>query len=222
MDSISEFFRFFINKDNKPHHKVITVFIVLLGLFFLDNTLNFSSNYNNIRKLDQIEKIGVIISDTSLSNNEISSLKNLRKSILTHKTLKEKTYNFITNFEFKTGINENKTEIRFTVYNWHFWLHFITAGLPFILVGLIKFVMDISVKNDIVYSFFRALFSLFQILVLAFIWSKLLSLIPILSNPHYNYLINVGINIVIIFITYKAVRFLEKKEAYVKFNKKEI
>lgn len=223
MDNIfTNIFEFVVNKTHNGYHKALFFLSAIIILVVLDNTLNFTSSYNNIRRYEQMQAINSIISDTTLSISDRKILKQYRSSILIHKTWKDKTYQFFNSIDFNFSkqnndvIPSNNVPIEDPRYpevkpvekekvgnnQRNYWLHFVTSSWTIVLCMLfLPFIPFFTKQADIKGAILVIpIFELF-FYILAWTFAKLLSFIPIvLNNVNYNYALNFLTHIAIIFV----------------------
>lgn len=209
MDLIQSIFNFFTNRQIKFSHKTFVVILVFVIVIFIDNTLNFSEHYNNSRKLEQIESINKILLDSSLLSNEKKILINKRYILLTSKTWKDRTCEYIFSINFnKTDqprisdpthppiTNDRLKDNTERIY----WIHFVTSNC-FILILMILFPIFLikNKKHNFLDICLVVAFFYFLLFCFSLVFAKILSYIPILfDNVIYNYIANTVINILII------------------------
>ena len=106
MDIFSPIVHFLTDKTRKLSSKAILVILVVALIFLLDNLFSFSYYYNSSQKINQLNQISSVIQDKSLSDKERNKVLTIRSEILEHKTLKDYTYNYLTNLNFETSQDE--------------------------------------------------------------------------------------------------------------------
>ena len=218
MDIINNFFTFLTDKTRRFSHKATMIMSLLAILILVDNILGISYYYNNQNKIEQIQKISELIKNPSLDEKSKDELKQLRKDILHHKSLKDLTCDLISNISF----DEDKPKVKHleklpkqsessipTKQRNYYW-HFISSSWFWLILMIGLPIAAIADKKESLGKNLLLLF-LLEILLWFFAWlhAKLLSLIPIIWNePLYNYFINVSISIILIAIVY----FKDKKK----------
>ncbi|MFN8290760.1 MAG: hypothetical protein U0U70_10915 [Chitinophagaceae bacterium] len=88
MSWIDSAINFFKEKDFKLSHKLTATIVVLFGLFIIDSVFNFSFHYRTIKKIDELEKLNVIINSAADSVTKAYALK-LRDEIINKKSLRD-------------------------------------------------------------------------------------------------------------------------------------
>lgn len=219
MELLNSIFHFFTDKTKKLPHKVILCLLALVFIALLDNFLSFSFSYNNGNKIEQIEGINKILSDTTLTKSEKNKLLILRKNIVNHSTWKDKTYDFLTSIEFKNDVKANtkktvvkpnvivseqqiekinKTQSKTRNYFWHF----VSSSWPFLLLMIVFPIVGFFDKKT---PFWQAIGIVIIIepffYGFSWIYAKVFSFIPIIFNdPFYNYILNTILCLLSIFV----------------------
>lgn len=214
MDLLNSIFHFFTDKTKKLPHKVIIFLLALVFISLLDNFLSFTFSYNNGNKIEQVEGINKILNDSTLTMSEKNKLLILRKNIINHKTLKDKTYDFLTSIEFNNDKNINKVNhekqkeiviqepIKKQSETRNYLWHFVSSSWPFLLL-MIAFPIIGFLDNKT--SFWQAIgiIIIIEPFLYGFCWvyAKVFSFIPIIfDNPIYNYVLNTILCICSIFL----------------------
>ncbi len=215
MELVNSVFNFFTDRTKKLSHKTITIFIVVAVLIVMDNTLSFTSHYNNIRKIEEVEKLNLIVIDSTLSKEEVIRLKELRNNIINHKTWKDKLYDKIITIDFKTKDNDNvsvvKNDIPKTTNERSYWVHFVTSSWILIMIMIIMpFAVFFDKKSSSLSSFLAIIFVIVPFFCgLSWVFAKAFSLIPVINNnPTYNYVLNAVIHLFIFLL----IGFLSNKK----------
>lgn len=189
----------------------------LIVLIIIDNTLSFTYNYNNSRKIEQIEKLNVVVTDTTLSSVEIMELKNLRNNIINHKTWKDQIYNKLIAIDFKskdtnTIVIKNDTKLPKKERN--YWIHFVSSSWLFVIVMLITpFIGLFDKKTSFSSSMIAVVFIIPIFYGLSWIFAKTFSFIPIINNnPNINYIINSALHLLIFLFIGFIIKKNEKKK----------
>lgn len=202
-------FDLFTNPNHKAVHKTLFSISFIVIILYVDNTLNFSTSYNNIRKYEQVQAINSILSDTTLSNEDKKLLKENRFQILTYKTLKEvvleQFYSIDVNYNVPVGdpthpatpIQEKETNIQRS-----YWIHFVTSSWTIVLCMIIFPVMSFfTSKSNLIGAILGIPILEVFLYMLSWFFAKVFSFIPIiLNNVNYNYALNFVIHGVIVFI----------------------
>ena len=176
--------------------KAITTIIVIALIVLIDNTLSFSYYYNTENKIEQISNVNKLLTDTTLTKIENQKLLNIRKDIIDRKTWKDKTWDFISNMDFRSenSLTENPTEkeienpLSERSYLWHFisssWL-IVILMIAFPFIGIFDKKTPFGQAIGILIILEPFLYGM------AWILAKLFSFIPIiLNNPTLNYILN--------------------------------
>lgn len=193
MMDLTSVVNYLTDNTKKVSSKAIFILLGICLIFIIDNSLSFSYYYNISKKTESLKSISETLKDTLLDEKERKLLIDLRGNIISHKTLKDKSFDYLTNFKFddsqENKIEEIKTDSRNNV------IHFITSswwlilgGVVFIIViPFVIFKKGTSILNLLLgFIFMEGFFYL-----LSLILSKLFSFIPLIMNkPIINYVIN--------------------------------
>ena len=196
MDFLNSIFHFFTDKTRGLSSKAITTIIVVALIILIDNTLSFSYYYNTENKIEQVLSVNKLLTDTTLTKTENKKLLNIRKDIIDRKTWKDKTWDFVSNMDFRSenSLTENPTEKEIEIpisersYLWHFisssWL-IVILMIAFPFVGILDKKTPFGQAIGILIILEPFLYGM------AWISAKLFSFIPIiLNNPTLNYILN--------------------------------
>lgn len=213
MELINSIFVFFTDKTKKFSYKTIIILFSLILLVIIDNTLSFTYSYNASNKIEQIQKLNSIVSDTTLTSSEIDDLKDLRNDILNHKTWKDQLYNKIAEIDFKSKDGNKpvvKSDIPKTVNERNYWYHFISSSwILFLLMVIVPFVGLFDKKTSFISTIMALIFFITPIFYgLSWVFAKLFSFIPVIdNNPNINYLVNAILHL----LTFLLIGFFAKK-----------
>ncbi|MGA6117437.1 hypothetical protein [Sphingobacterium anhuiense] len=221
MDLVSSIFNFFADNKAKFTHKTLMGICALFIIVIIDNTLSFSTHYNNSRKYEQIEAINRIIRDSTLNKNDYNILKNKRSLLLTHKTWIDKTYDFIFSFEFKKEkqtqqiANPEKGIIKTDpVRKRNFWIHYLTSSYSIVLLMIAVLIFGFNNKEPFLKNL-AVIILVAEPIMFLFGWliAKFFSFIPIIAdNVNYNYLLNFSLHTVILIFLGLVGRYQNKKQ----------
>lgn len=224
-----------VSKTHKGYHKALFFLSAIIILVVLDNTLNFTTSYNNIRRYEQMQAINSILSDTTLSNSERKILQQNRSTILIQKTWKDRIYQIFQSIDFNFSKQSNtvkpsnnippigdpthpevKQVEKEKVVNdqRNYWIHFVTSSWTIVLCMIfLPFLPFFAKKADIKGAILGIpLFELF-FYILAWTSAKLLSFIPIImNNVNYNYALNFLIHTAIISVLAYITNKSQKKK----------
>lgn len=192
------------DKTRSFSSKAIFVVVAFLVIIFLDNTFSFSYYYNTSQKVSHIKSIGEGLNDPTLSNLEKQKLIQLRNEILNHRTFKDVAYNYLTNLNFESQVEEtNKLKtasefrdpkIHFLTSSWWIVLSLVILGitLPFVLLLERKDVFNTTLGFIVVCGVGY---------LVALVLSKTMSFIPLINgNPINNYVLNSVLSGILFFI----------------------
>ena len=200
---------FIFNKSVKAYQKILTFFIIVLSLVYLDNITGFTNHYDNSRKLTEIKTINEILQTDSLNLSDRTELKRIRSEIINdwdiNDYIKNQSSKVFFNINIKkynaTNISANPIRnIYLEIISTNWFILFLFLFLPpFLIVKRKDF--DFSTKKFI--AMILAIESL--LFVVGFILFYILSLIPtIFGKPWINYILNFSITLIIVSInTYR-------------------
>ena len=214
MDLLNSIFNFFTDKSQKLSRKALLIMGGVILLILIDNTLSFSYYYNTEKRIEQIQGINEIVKDTTLSSEEKNKLKKLRTELIIRKTWKNQTYELLSEIEFKSDSEEitENSDIQVQSERSYFW-HFVSSGWIFLLVMIVMPFVGLADKNTSIGTVIGILIVIEPLFFgLAWLFAKVFSFIPILSgNPIVNYILNVILSFVILFLLTKLSGNKKKK-----------
>tara|TARA_R110001606_G_C15298763_1_gene642349 strand:- start:181 stop:849 length:669 start_codon:yes stop_codon:yes gene_type:complete len=203
----SSIIHFLTDKTRNLSSKALFIVFGVILLVFLDNTFSFSYYYNTSQKITQVNKINEVLKDSTFSVLEKKKLIKLRTDIIEHKTLKDKSYDYLTNLNFETSEGDHSkiietvkseaqrnSRIHFITSSWWLILSFgiFAIAIPFLLL---------TQKRDIFNTLLGFIFIEGFAYLIALLLSKIFSFIPLIdNNPIYNYILNVILSGIILFI----------------------
>jgi hypothetical protein len=203
----SSIIHFLTDKTRNLSSKALFIVFGVILLVFLDNTFSFSYYYNTSQKITQINEINKGIKDSTFSVLEKKKLIKLRTDIIEHKTLKDKAYDYLTNLNFEISEEEStktiesvkleakrNSKIHFITSSWWIILSFgiFAIAIPFILL---------TQRKDVFNTLLGFIFIEGFAYLIALLLSKVFSFIPLIdNNPIYNYILNVVLSGIILFV----------------------
>lgn len=211
MDTIfSNLLDLVVSKTHNPYHKALFFLSTMIIVIVVDNTLNFTSSYNNIRRYEQIQAINNILSDTTLSKSDINNLKQNRSYTLNYRTWKDKTYQFFNSIDFNfSGRSSNvppsynvplgdpthpqvKPIEKEGIDQRNYWIHFVTSSWTIVILMIVlPFVIFFTEKTDVKGAILGIPILELFLYLLSWVFAKSFSFIPIImNNVTYNYVLN--------------------------------
>jgi len=203
----SSIIHFLTDKTRNLSSKALFIVFGIIVLVFLDNTFSFSYYYNTSQKITQVSEINEGLKDSTFSILERKKLIKLRTNIIEHKTIKDKAYDYLTNLNFETSESDpsktietvkletqRNSRIHFITSSWWIILSFgiFAIAIPFILL---------TQRRDIFNTLLGFIFIEGFAYLIALLLSKIFSFIPLIdNNPIYNYILNVILSGIILFI----------------------
>ncbi len=211
MELVNSIVHFFTDNTRKLSNKVLASIILLFVIVFLDNTLSFSYYYNVKNKIEEVNRINIILKDSTLEEENRNFLLVLKKDIIRRKTWKDKSWDFFTNLNFKkdsvniikyevADINNVKTK-KIKIER-SYILHYITSNwFVIIIMVIMPFVLFFDEENSFINALTITVFLEVVLYGISWINAKFLSYIPVIfNNPIYNYILNVLIVLLVIFL----------------------
>jgi hypothetical protein len=221
-DSIIHVINIFTDKTVNWTTKSATGIIIVLVLLFTNNIFDFVHSYRTNNKLEQLDKIRVLLQDTTLTDKQKTHFVSERQYILDHKTVLDYVHLFFRSFSKKISFTNRKTEYNNSVIDTakatdstipliknenssssiktkNYWLHFFSSNLTFILIILFATIQAYKQHRHQFWELVFAIFVVYFFSVLFFMFfSHLLDFIPVIFNrPWINYVLNFIIQLVI-------------------------
>jgi|GEM_PF-6805101 len=183
--------------------KIATTIIVIFVIWTINNSLNFIDSFNTNNKLNQLEKISIVLKDSTLTVQQKKILIDTRVKIFNHKSALEYICDFISSLpekiHFPISTNKNKeivktvnpiNSVNNSVNIKNPILQFIFSNIFLLLFQIaLPFILFISDKSKFHKNAIAA--SIFSIILLsgvAFLISFIFDFIPlILNRPWINY-----------------------------------
>ncbi|WP_018341963.1 hypothetical protein [Cytophaga aurantiaca] len=226
-DAISHVTKIFTDKAVKWTTKMFTFILICFSLWIANDTFDFINSYRTSTKLEHLEKITFLLSDSTLTDNQKDHLLKERDYTLSHRTKLDylssmcdsfpEKFSFMnteknTSIEIKTKpeVKIKKEEIIATPiiaksYTWHYissnlFLIMGFAAVPFLIFQKSKHKFGILLVSAILVCGILFGFSIF------FAW--ILNFIPIIFNKPW---INYTIDFIIQFILWTIVLISSSK-----------
>ncbi|WP_369764642.1 hypothetical protein [Flavobacterium sp. WC2429] len=197
-----------ITDSEKTFVKKFYIYLMIaVSLYVTDNIIGFSYFQSVSNKLEKTKEINLILKDScELSTDELTTLKLLRTDIINHKNIKDNLYSFFSNISFTSSKNPITTKPIETkpIIERDLNVHFYTSASSILLLMIGMFFAGLADKNSsLIIKFFVILFLELLLYPFAYLFSKLLFLIPVINNtPLLNYILNVFLSFLIPFILY--------------------
>ena len=197
-----------MTKKKAISSKAALVVLALLAVLLVDNVLGFSYSYSLTNKVNHIQKLNAIISDSTSDKSTINYAMSLRKDVFVRKNILENVQAFVINsFKENSELGETHNS-KINQINPNVFLFHVTSSGSFYLVAIFMFPVMLfvdrtssSFSQKLVMSLF--LFIMFAGIGIFFYW--ICSLIPmILTNSWIlNYICNLLIQGLFIYIIFK-------------------
>ncbi|PBI88383.1 hypothetical protein BSF41_25110 [Flavobacterium sp. ACN2] len=200
---------FVFDERKKISSKAAIITLSLLGILLVDNLVGFSYNYKISNKIEQIQKLNLIISDTKADDATKGSMLKLRDEVVNRKNIIEIFSEYISSFSSnKTIINKSRNDnVKVNVIESRNSAFHLTSSILFYFLAIIMIPMMFFLDRT---SSFSQRIAMGLILSLMFagigiflFW--LCSLIPKIWDGSWiiNYIINILIQGSFIYLLFK-------------------
>lgn len=189
--------------------KLFTLLLILFSAWFINDTFDFINSNRTYNKLENLEKISLLLKDSSLSDNEKNELIKERYYIIKHKTTLENLssfyWSFVKKISFKSlskATNPAKTTeqkisepkpatINNTPIIKNYLLHFLFSNLFLIMIAVIVPILIFKQNKSNIPTLIFSLIIVWAILYFISIFiAWVLNFIPvILDRPWINYVL---------------------------------
>ena len=204
MSYIDHITAFLFDEDRRLSSKAAVVVFVILAIVFVDNILGFSYSFSSDKKIEQVQKLNLILKDSTTDSTTKAFALNLRSQIIERKNVVAQTLSFFrgkSNNTIKHQTNNPPAipkAIESSIKN-NFWFNVSASGIYFLLAVIM---IPLMLFTDKTTSFSQRLATgiattiSFVLFALFFIW--VLGLIPQITNSTWvwNYIINFLIQII--------------------------
>lgn len=190
MEILTKILEHLTDQTKKVSTKVVLAISTIFILLICDNIFNFSTNFNNQYKIEQIDRLNNIVIDTTLSKSEMNRLLQIRNSIIEHRTLKEKVYNFLSTIKID-NYNLNKIYFGSTNISVAYILHFVSSSWVFLF--LIVGFPFVAFKDENILKWKTLLILIFVQIALFFLswcFAKAFSYLQFFEYSFLNYILN--------------------------------
>ncbi len=217
MSFIDSITNIFIQKNINLSRKISFAIIILILLFLINDYMGFTYYKNIESKASSIEKLNVIINDSTTDSISKVYLIKMRKDVLYRKTFLETASEYLRGLEFYSNNNPNRQIEQIEQkdsYKNSFWFLISTTSI-FVSIIVAIFAAFLFDKSDSL-ALFQRIGILIGLSVAFLVYGLLIfiicSAIPLIdeSNYVYNYIINFIIQILSVGI---PVYFTERKKA---------
>jgi hypothetical protein len=195
--------------------KTATVALIFFGLWYLNNTFDFTHSFRLNNKLQQLEQLGQLIKDSTLTKEQTDILIKERELVFERMTTLDNVYSFLldslpnTNFiksktdnKPKPSDADSKTSLKKddnvdgSIPTKNYWWTFVSGN--FILLFVMLFVpFNTSFKKGIIVMTVANMFVLGVLFLVCMFFTYILDLIPVIAGrPWINYILNFVIQFV--------------------------
>ncbi|MEZ4944743.1 MAG: hypothetical protein R2804_04375 [Cyclobacteriaceae bacterium] len=195
--------------------KSAVVILILFGLWFLNNAFDFVYSFRANNRLQQLESIGQLLKDTTLTKEQINLLLTERQSIFVRETAVDKVHSFLNSLPNPISLIKKRTAERpdtiklnsqkylegqddesASATTRNYWWNFVSSN-AFILLIMLLVPFNVPYEKNSIWVtmvgyvvMYGALF-----LVCGFI-AYLFGLIPIIGGtPWINYVLNFSLQL---------------------------
>lgn len=214
VSEIKELIKFVFDKTVKWTIRLYRLFIILFSLWFLNDTFHFLYSYRINNKLDQIQKITLLIADTTLNAKTRNNLIIERDYILNHKTTLDHFSSFLNSSPLKISLTRHKTllnnstktaqtnkDVNTSVIK-NYWLHFLFSNFFLIIIMIIVPIQYLKNNRQ---PFFTTAFAIIILWFFTYLFCLLIAylfdFIPVLfSRPWINYIVDFILQSILIII----------------------
>lgn len=133
---------FVFDERKKISSKAAIIILSLLGILLVDNLVGFSYNYKISNKIEQVQKLNLIISDTKADDATKGSMLKLRDEVVNRKNIMEIFSEYISSFSSnKTIINKSgNNNVKVNVESRNSAFH-LTSSILFYFLAIIMIPM---------------------------------------------------------------------------------
>jgi hypothetical protein len=215
--------KMFTDKEINPFIKIITIVFILSAIYLLNNSLDFVANYRLNNKLTQLEKISILLKDSTLTKTQKDALFKNRIYVLYHQSLLDRLFCLFENNAFSENSKittqterikpSNNSEPNVGVIK-NPYLHFIFSNL--ILIIFVLMIPFFSVNKETNAFGIIAVFVIIYIIggLVCLLISYLMNLIPIILNrPWLNYILDFLIQLILWLILIFGSNKMQKKKS---------
>jgi len=201
MSYIDHFTEFLFDEDKRLSSKAAVVVFIILAIIFVDNILGFSYSFSSDKKIEQVQKLNLILRDSTTDSTTKVFALNLRSQIIERKNIVNQTLSFFRGKSNNTikhhannpPANAKPNEPLISSIKNNFWFNVTASGIYFLLAIIIIPVMLFTDKKTSFTQRFAtgiATAISFVLFALFFIW--VLGLIPQITNSTWvwNYVTN--------------------------------
>ncbi len=214
IDSFTKSFEYLTDKSVKWTTKMMNFIVFFIIIVFLNNSLKFVSSYRLNNKLEQLQKIHSILSDSLVSKDEKIFLTEERQNIIHQTTFLEIICNYYSSLSYSDFLNIFKRQKTAPVTKpanknspnisekpiRNFYWHFIFSNIGLILLSLVvPYAVYKDPKNDsISLMIFTTLVVWVFFLIIGLIFAFLFGLIPVFEKVWINYVLDLILHLSVI------------------------
>lgn len=212
MTYIDKVFDIILDKQTKLSKKAAILFMIIIGVLFLNDFFNFSSSYVINNNISQIKELNVIIGDT-ISDFETKKFAiELRKKIIHRKNFFDLSNDYFNEIDWKNIKHQNHPEsrggsIKLGIGNKSkpFWLHLTAGGIFYLLSLLSLLVLFFDKSTSTIVRIGNALLTFIIFFGVGWLCTMMMSLIPIINSDYLflNYIVNIIIQFLLIYFIIK-------------------
>lgn len=209
MSVFEGFFNFLFDDKKQLSQKAAVVVLVIIAIVAVDNLLGFTYYYNTEKKIQQIEKLNVIIKDSTIDNNTKETAFKLRSEIISRENFFTKIILFlkptIIPKENKSSeiasqpldkVESRPAEINIEKNN--IWFHLSSGGFYYLFALIVIIVMPFTdVATSLIQKTATGLLTGIIVAAVGLLFYWICSLIPQISSKSWiwNYVVNITIQL---------------------------
>ena len=189
------------------------VILSLITLWFVNDTFDFANSFRTNNKLQQLETIGQLLKDSTLTKEQTDVLITERQQIFRHRTVIDNVHSFVDSLPNPISFIRRRTAQKpdttivtskkplnnddsVPIPTKHYWLNFISSN-AFLLVALLFVPFNLKFQKTELWVIMVANAVVFGVLfLLCMLIAYLFDLIPVIAGmPWVNYILNFSIQL---------------------------
>lgn len=205
MDLLNSIFEYFTNGASGYTKKLYFALALLIVALFADFIFGFSYHYYNQNKLDTISKIESLKSDYNENDELVKELNKMESETLYKDHFYTRIYKFYSGLFTVSDQVQDEPQINSFIDDRNKWFNLISGNIFWLLVLIILPFVPFSVnKGDRLQTSLGVVSGILILLVVVWITSSVLGLIPTLIYPWVNYLLNFLTQAFIVYLISKS------------------
>ena len=198
---------FLFDEHRRLSSKAAVVLFAVIAVFLIDNFLGFSYFYSTEKKVEQVQKLNLIITDTTSDSTTRAFALQLRSEMLDRENLLNQSLSFLRNVKWtnsktdQTNVTKETAKTKESIIKNSFWFHISAGGFYYFIAVLMLPVMVITdKKTSLPQRIATGILSVALFCGFGWLFYWLCNFIPQVSTTtwFWNYLINLAIQILLI------------------------